>query len=181
MSTTYPTTEPLAVVTGATGAAAATATGHLAVLDDGLEWYVIEDVDRLEPFLVTVTCPHDQWMFVSSSGGMTAGRRDAGRALFPYETDDRLHRSGGRVGPVTLVRVGDVVWQPFAPHAPVGPVRRSLAKTLLGDRLRFEEHHPGLGLTFRATLTSSADHGLVQVTRCYLLPAESPFHSKRPP
>ena len=133
-------------------------------VSDGIEWYRVENYDLLDPFLVNVTSPGDLWLFVSSTGALTAGRRSPGHALFAYETDDRLHRSGGRTGPFTLVRVGGVAdpWEPFAPHAPCGRVRRAVAKTLCGDRLTFEEHNPDLGLTFRYTWATAADYGLVR-------------------
>ena len=133
-------------------------------VQDGLEWYRVDNYDRLDPFLVNVTGSGDLWLFASSTGALTAGRRSAEHALFAYETDDRLHRSGGRTGPFTIVRVGGgaAPWEPFAPHAPYGKVPRSLAKTLCGDRLTFEEHNPDLGLTFRYTWATAADHGLVR-------------------
>ncbi len=138
------------------------------VEEDGLEWFRITGYDLLDPFLVSVVTPTDQWMYVSSTGALTAGRRSADHALFPYETDDRLHRAGGRSGPMTLFRVGDAdAWEPFAPHAPAGRVRRSIAKTIAGDRLRFEEHHPGLGLTFRYTWATADRFGFVR--SCELL------------
>jgi hypothetical protein len=34
----------------------------------------------------------DLWMFVGSNGALTAGRRDPDRALFPYQTADKLLR-----------------------------------------------------------------------------------------
>ena len=137
--------------------------GRLCVAD-GLEWYRVDDYDLLDPFLVNVTSRSDLWLFVSSTGALTAGRRSPEHALFAYETDDRLHRSGGRTGPFTLIRTGTGAdpWQPFAPHAPYGTVRRSVAKTLCGDRLRFEEHNPELGLTFRYTWATAAGYGLVR-------------------
>jgi len=134
---------------------------------DGSEWYRIDGYDLLDPFLVSMVTPTDQWMYVSSSGALTAGRRSAQEALFPYETDDRLHRAGGRVGPVTVVRVGAEVWEPFSPGTPLGLVERSIAKTSVGDRLRFEESHPGLGLTFRYTWAAADRFGFVRT--CELL------------
>lgn len=133
-------------------------------VQDGLEWYRVENYDLLDPFLVNVTGASDLWLFVSSTGALTAGRRSPEHALFAYETDDRLHRSGGRTGPLTLIRAAGAAdpWQPFAPDAPYGTVRRSLAKTLCGDRLCFEEHNPELGLTFRYTWATAADYGLVR-------------------
>ncbi|MDE0160844.1 MAG: hypothetical protein OXL98_03830 [Acidimicrobiaceae bacterium] len=134
------------------------------IVSEGIEWYRVENYDLLDPFLVNVTSPGDLWLFVSSTGALTAGRRSPEHALFAYETDDRLHRSGGRTGPFTLVRVGGAAdpWEPFAAHARYGQVRRSVAKTLCGDRLTFEEHNPELGLTFRYTWAAAADYGLVR-------------------
>ena len=51
------------------------------------------------------------------------------------------------------------MWQPFDPGVPIGRVHRSLSKTIAGDRLRFEEHHPGLGLTFRYTWAAADRFG----------------------
>jgi hypothetical protein len=138
---------------------------------DGAEWYRIDDVDALDPFLMTIVSPSDQWMFVSSSGALTAGRRSSGEALLPYETDDRLHRSGGRRGPVTIIRVGSHIWQPFDPDTPIGTVRRSIAKTVSGDRVMFEEHDPSSGLTFSYTWAPAERFGFVRTCR---LTAESP-------
>lgn len=132
--------------------------------EDGLEWFRIDQYDLLDPFMISIITSHDQWLFVSSSGALTAGRRSAEQALFPYETEDRLHRGGGQTGPVTVIRIegADEVWEPFAPHTPAGKVRRSIAKTVAGDRLRFEEHHPGLGLAFRYTWSTAPELGLVR-------------------
>ena len=132
------------------------------ITDGDVEWYRIEESDALDPFLVNVVTPSDQWMFVSSSGALTAGRRSAGHALFPYETDDRLHRNAGTVGPVTVIRVGSVLWEPFAPHVPFGRVRRAIAKTSDGSQLRFEEYHPELGMTFRYTWATADRFGFVR-------------------
>ena len=40
----------------------------------GERWYVIRNVDRLRPFMVTVVSSDDHWLFLSSTGGMTAKR-----------------------------------------------------------------------------------------------------------
>ena len=139
------------------------------VIEDGLEWYRIDDYDLLDPFLVNVTTPNELWLFVSSTGALTAGRRSAEHSLFAYETEDRLHRSAGDSGPFTLIRVDGTAacWEPFAPYAPLGSFCRSIAKTSHGDRLRFEEHNRELGLRFRYTWSSSAEFGLLR--SCELL------------
>jgi hypothetical protein len=140
------------------------ATGGL-VEADGATWYRIDGLEAMEPFLLTVVSDSDLWMFVSSRGPLTAGRRDANHALLPYETDDRLHRAVGTSGPLTLVtRTVEgrrEVWQPFGPQLAPG-CTRSLAKHVLGTALRFEEDHPDWGLRFRATWEPSRTYGWVR-------------------
>ena len=60
---------------------------------DGERYYVIRDVDRMPPFFVSVISSADHWLFVSSSGGLTAGRVSPETALFPYLPVDRIHES----------------------------------------------------------------------------------------
>ncbi|MBL6720491.1 MAG: hypothetical protein ISQ08_03680 [Planctomycetes bacterium] len=126
--------------------------------------YRIARVDGLPPFLISLVSASDHWMFASSSGGLTAGRRDAAGALFPYTTDDRVHDSSGRRGPRTVLRVrrGEVtsLWEPLLPgQLPLDPIERSLSKNVAGTRLVFEERNLALGLTFRATWTSGERFG----------------------
>ena len=143
-------------------------TGQIVVLD-GVPCYRIDNVDRMAPFFVTVVSAGDAWLFASSLGSLTAGRRAPEHALFPYETVDRIHDARGRVGGTTLLLVqqaGDeaaTLWEPFtARYEGLAPVRRSLAKSLTGDRLRFEEAHDALGLTFAQTWTTSERYGIVR-------------------
>ena len=127
--------------------------------------YRIDGVDRMAPFLMTVVSESDLWMFVSSTGAVTAGRVDADHAIFPYETDDRLHRAAGVAGPVTLIArtvAGErELWQPFAPRSTPG-CRRSIVKGVLGNRIVFEESRPSWGLTFRAAWAPSDAYGWVR-------------------
>ena len=135
------------------------------VVLDGIEHYRIDDVDRLEPFLTTVVSDADLWMFVSSSGSLTAGRVDATHALFPYLPDDVIHRGAGSVGPVTVlartVAGRREIWRPFHDEY-LADGRRSLAKSVLGDRLVFEEVNTAWQLRVRATWTPSPKHGWVR-------------------
>ena len=109
----------------------------------GTGWLHIPDVDRLRPFLVSVVSPSDHWLYASSAGGLTAGRVSPEGALFPYQTDDRLHRAHHDVGPWTLIRVGQVAWEPFRPRAHAG-IRRHLRKSVAGDQLVFESDIRGV-------------------------------------
>ncbi len=131
---------------------------------DGVEMYRIDPIDQIDPFLMTVVSNSDLWMFVSSTGGLTAGRVEPQQCIFPYETDDRLHHLGGRVGPVTVLRVGPpgaaTLWEPFTgDHS---TTRRSLLKSFVGNIVIFEEHHLELGLMFRYRWAPSDRFGWVR-------------------
>ena len=132
---------------------------------DGDGFYVIPDVDRLAPFLMSIVSDSDLWMFVSSKGGLTAGRSDATSALFPYETDDRLHQMGGISGPVTAIRPSgtDVTqtWRPFR-GAPFDATRRNLFKSVVGNQVLFEETHRRHGLVFRYRWANCDQFGFVR-------------------
>jgi hypothetical protein len=132
---------------------------------EGEQWYRIDGVEEMAPFLTTVVSDSDLWMFVSSAGPLTAGRRDADHAFLPYETDDRLHRAPGVSGPLTLVtREVDgrhEVWQPFA-RRPTPRCTRSIAKHVRGDALLLEEVNLAWGLALRTTWAPSRAYGWVR-------------------
>ena len=131
---------------------------------DGVEMYRISPLDAIDPFLMTIVSNSDLWMFLSSTGGLTAGRVESERCIFPYETDDRLHHLSGRVGPITVLRVtqsgGTTVWEPFTTRGP--HTRRSLLKSVLGNSVIFEEQHLELGLTLRCRWAPSDRFGWVR-------------------
>jgi len=132
---------------------------------DGVEYYRIDHAERMEPFLMTVVSHGDLWMFVSSTGALTAGRVDADHALFPYQTDDKVHRAAGIVGPVTVIACTvdghRSLWRPFDREIDAG-CTRSIAKSILGDRLVFEELNDRWGLLVRMTWAPSDAHGWVR-------------------
>ena len=75
-------------------AGCASPTGSFVVRDGELH-YRISAYHRLAPFLMTLASDTDLWMFITSGGGLTAGRVDPEGGLFPYETVDRLHGALG--------------------------------------------------------------------------------------
>ena len=139
--------------------------GHPFVTIDDERYYVVANVDHMPPFLMSIVSDGDRWMFLSSSGAVTAGRRNADHALFPYETDDRLGHLGGLNGAATAIRVvgGDVddIWRPVT-GIPTTTRRRTLYKSVVGDSVVFEEHDEATGLTFRYRWTSSDRFGFVR-------------------
>ena len=52
------------------------------VLIDGEQWFQIENSHLMPEFFTTPVSPDNHWMFVSSHGAVTAGRKDAEHALF---------------------------------------------------------------------------------------------------
>ncbi|MEM1057545.1 MAG: hypothetical protein AAGI52_18665 [Bacteroidota bacterium] len=136
---------------------------------DGDTFYRIDNVDRMPPFFVTVVSAGNPWLFASSTGALTAGRCSPEQPLFPYETVDRIHHGQETRGGKTLVLVlreggGEAaLWEPFSKrYAGVYRIRRSLSKTLRGDRLRYEEVNDDLGLTFVQTWATSERYGFVR-------------------
>ena len=135
---------------------------------DDRRYYAISAYDRLPPFLMTLVGASDIWLFVSSTGGLTAGRRDADSAVFPYYTEDKVAEGAGHTGGLTELRVRrpdgtSVWWRPFAEVRPGdAPVARTLYKDLLGTSLVFEESRADLGLRFRVAWQTSARYGVVR-------------------
>ena len=153
-------------MTRPTAAGSHPASGEFVELG-GERYYVIRDVDRMPPFLVSVISSDDHWLFVSSAGGLTAGRVSPDTALFPYITVDKLHDAAPHTGCRTIVRVGDgreqKVWEPFnRDHDGRYATSRNLYKSVLGEKLRFEEINHDLGLAFRYTWATSGRHGFVR-------------------
>jgi hypothetical protein len=156
------------VPTGAAGRAGpAPVSGEFVDLD-GERYYVIRNVDRMPPFFVSVISSADHWLFVSSSGGLTAGRVSPANALFPYLPVDRIHECNPHTGCKTILRVGQhgrqVLWEPFnREHDGRFATSRNLYKSVLGNKLCFEEVNHDLALAFRYTWATSDQHGFVRL------------------
>ena len=133
----------------------------------GERYYAIRNVDKMAPFFVSVISNDDHWLFVSSTGGLTAGRVSPETALFPYITVDKIHDSTTHTGPVTLFKVdagGDKHnWDPFAVlRIGADRISRNIYKNLLGNKLCFEEINHDLELVFRYTWLTSDRFGFVR-------------------
>ncbi|MFW5684878.1 MAG: hypothetical protein ACOC1I_08500, partial [Spirochaetota bacterium] len=116
--------------------------GRVVSRDDDA-FYRIDDYDAMPPFFVSLTSPADHWVFLSTTGGLTAGRRNADHAIFPYGTSDRVADSASTTGAVTVVLVeheGDRLrWEPFnREYDGIYQVRRSVEKNITGNVITFE-------------------------------------------
>ncbi len=120
---------------------------------DGVDYYTIENAERLPEFLVSAISSDEHWMFISSMGALTAGRRDVEGALFPYETVDKIMAGKAHTGPRTHIRLKGKghtqVWEPFADWTRAAwEVERSVSKAKTGHIVRFRERNVSLGLSF---------------------------------
>ncbi len=135
---------------------------------DNERYYAIRNVDKMPPFFISVVSNSDHWLFVSSTGGLTAGRVSPDLALFPYGPVDKIEESASHTGPKTLLRVfqqGSVAsWEPFnEAHTDNYDLTRNLYKNTLGNKLCFEEINHSLQLVFRYTWASSDAFGFVRI------------------
>ncbi len=134
---------------------------------DGEDYYQIANYDRLRPFFMTVVSDADHWMFVSSNGALTAGRRTADLALFPYYTDDKIRDMVDVTGSKTILvvqqRNRSQLWEPFSVRGQGAyRIRRNIYKNFRGNKLIFEEINEDLALTFRYGWFNSNRFGFVR-------------------
>jgi len=134
---------------------------------EGEDFYQIANYDRMRPFFMTVVSDADHWLFISSNGGLTAGRRDANLALFPYYTDDKIRDMADVTGSKTVLRIRsrgrNHLWEPFSDRGNgIYRVRRNLYKNFWGNQLIFEEINEDLALTFRYGWFNSQQFGFVR-------------------
>ena len=134
---------------------------------NGEMFYKISHVNRMRPFFMTIVSDSNHWLFVSGNGGVSAGRKNAEFALFPYYTDDKITDSAEHTGCKTIVRVNvdgnTVVWEPFSIRSEAQiDCQRNLYKNRLGNKVVFEEINLVLGLTFSYEWNSSNEFGFVR-------------------
>ena len=133
----------------------------------GERFYAIHNADKMAPFFVSVISSNDHWLFISSTGGLTAGRVSPETALFPYITVDRVHESGSHTGSKTILRPNihgqQHLWEPFnVEHAGRYEIKRNVYKNLLGNKICFEEINHDLQLLFRYDWATSDRFGFVR-------------------
>src|SRR5512137_2869961 len=85
---------------------------------NGESFYKIANYQQMEPFFMTIVSNSDHWMFISSNGAVTAGRKNPDNALFPYYTVDKIQDSAEISGSKTILLVhreaGSFLWEPFS-------------------------------------------------------------------
>ena len=131
------------------------------------KFYKIANSDAMRPFFMSIVSDSNHWMFISSNGGLTAGRKDSDNALFPYYTDDKITENAEVTGSKTIFQTHlnskTVVWEPFSiRQMGVYKTTRNLYKNNYGNKIIFEEINEDLNLTYRYQWNSSDKFGFVK-------------------
>jgi len=132
----------------------------------GERYYCIENYDQIPPFFMSIVSNSDHWIFISSTGGLTAGRKNPESAIFPYETDDKISESNHNTGPLSIFLVTkdelSSLWEPFSDrYSGLYKIKRNIYKNVIGDKLIFEETNFDLNLTFRQSWRTSDRFGFI--------------------
>ena len=140
--------------------------GELIHFDNEV-YYKISNSSTMRPFFMSLVSNSNHWMFISSNGGLSAGRKDAENALFPYYTDDKITESSETTGSKTILHVHrndkSFLWEPFSnKYQGVYSIKRNLYKNKYGNKIIFEEVNEDLGVTFRYQWNSSNRFGFVK-------------------
>ena len=130
-------------------------------------YYRIANVAQMPTFFMSLVSSADHWAFFASNGGLTAGRKDADSALFPYETEDKIAAHYELTGSKTMVRVTrngrTYLWEPFSNRYPgLYRIERNVYKNSFCNKLVFEEVNHSLKLTARQAWRTSARFGFVK-------------------
>lgn len=133
---------------------------------DGADYYKISNYDQMSTFFMSVVSSSDHWMYISSNGGLTCGRRSPENALFPYYTDDKIHDSAENTGPLTILLVSQnnktYFWKPFSKEFPVYNIERNIYKSIYGNKILFEELNHDLGVSFSYSWMNSEKYGFIR-------------------
>ena len=71
----------------------------------GSTFYKIKNYDGMPPFFMSIVSSSNHWLFISSTGGLSAGRVSAEQSLFPYYTDDKLTENSENTGNKSILLV----------------------------------------------------------------------------
>ncbi|MCX6121235.1 MAG: hypothetical protein NTX44_06410 [Ignavibacteriales bacterium] len=133
----------------------------------GEQFYKIANYDQMPPFFMSIVSSSDHWMFISSNGGLTAGRKNPDIALFPYYTDDRIHDSKENTGSKSIIFLTKgtktFLWEPFSQvYDGIYRKERNLYKNVYGNKLIYEEINRDLHVSFRYAWFNSEKYGFIK-------------------
>ncbi len=141
-------------------------TGQFVEIENE-SFYKIANVNRMPDFFMTIVSDSNHWMYLSSNGSLTAGRKNRDNALFPYYTDDKIHDYKNKTGSKTYCIVNKnerlFWWEPFTDESEkVYKTERNLYKSIYGNKIIFEEINHDLGVAFRYGWYNSDKYGWIK-------------------
>lgn len=133
-------------------------------------FFRIPAADTMRPFFMSIVSDSDHWMFISSNGGISAGRKDADHALFPYYTDDKINDSAEFTGSKTIFLITaneqTVLWEPFSSRSEGRfSISRNLYKSRFSNKIIFEEVNHTLQLIYQYEWNTSDQFGFIKRSR----------------
>jgi len=136
----------------------------------GEYFFKITNYDAMRPFFMSIVSDSNHWMFISSNGGLTAGRKNAEHALFPYYTDDKITELADITGSKSIFQIHrngtQHIWEPFSQRQQdVYQISRNLYKSKYGNKIMFEEINHDLEASFTYEWSSSNRYGFVKKSR----------------
>ena len=134
---------------------------------EGEVFYKISNFNKMRPFFMSIVSNSDHWMFISSTGGLSAGRKNSDYSLFPYYTDDKITESSEHTGSKSIFIVSKAekhyLWEPFSKRQDGAyKISRNLYKNTYGNKVIFEEINHDLNLSFTYQWNSSDTYGFVK-------------------
>ena len=141
--------------------------GGKEIIISGENFYKIENVDAMRPFFMSIVSPYNHWLFISSNGSLSAGRKDSNNALFPYYTDDKITELQETTGNKTIFKIFTeneiLFWEPFSiRNYGLHEIERNLYKNLKGNKVIFEEINKSIGLTYKYQWSTCDEFGFVK-------------------
>lgn len=133
-------------------------------------FFKISNIDKIRPFFMSVVSDSNHWMFIGSNGGISAGRKNAENALFPYYTDDKIVESSEITGSKSIFQVKanekTFIWEPFSiRNFNQYNISRNLYKNVYGNKVLFEEVNHDLKLRFQYQLNTSNTYGFIKKSK----------------
>lgn len=140
------------------------------VLIENERYYKISNYDLMSPFLMNIVSDSDLWMFISSNGALTAGRKNPDQALFPYYTDDRIHDSQDITGNKIVIFITQDdklnLWEPFSSsYNGLYNTERTIYKNLAGNKLIFEEVNFDLSISYQYSWLNCERFGFIKKSK----------------
>ena len=134
---------------------------------EGEKFYKISNYNEMPDFFMTIVSIADHWIFISSNGSLTAGRKDRDSALFPYYSVDKIHDSLDIAGSKTLALVSKngkkYLWEPFSKKIEgIYSIERNIYKSIYGNKLIFEEINNDLCVAFQYGWYFSNKYGFIK-------------------